>query len=244
MKKYILSLLAFGLVAVSYGQVVQARVLKVDPMNMEKLGNAIAQKTKLYNNKEGAARFFTFQILTGNQANNFYRVQWAQDISDFDKAVNKEELDYWWKTTGKLHESLANRIWAVNLDATYQPEDARTGNHRRVLYYKLKAEKEKDFWRYRTRLKAALKASGWPSRVGVMNCQSGCNGRWVQIRYHHESFAGEAKDNQDMFPVVVAKYNEMYGEEAYKDDSDRLAQSVSDSWTQHQKLRPEMSSNW
>ena len=75
MKKYILSLLAFGLVAVSYGQVVQARVLKVDPMNMEKLGKAIAQKTKLYNNKEGAARFFTFKILTGNQANNFYRVQ-------------------------------------------------------------------------------------------------------------------------------------------------------------------------
>ena len=166
------------------------------------------------------------------------------DISDFDKAVNREELDYWWKTTGKLHESLANRIWTVNSDATYQPEEARTGNHRRVLHYKLIPGKERDFWRYRTRLKAALKASGWPSRVGVMNCQSGCNGRWVQIRYHHESFAGEAKDNQEMFPVVVAKYNEMYGEEAYKDDSDRLAQSVSDNWTQHQKLRSEMSSNW
>ena len=141
-------------------------------------------------------------------------------------------------------QSLANRIWTVNSDATYQPEEARTGNHRRGLHYKLIPGKERDFWRYRTRLKAALKASGWPSRVGVMNCQSGCNGRWVQIRYHHESFAGEAKDNQEMFPVVVAKYNEMYGEEAYKDDSDRLAQSVSDSWTQHQKLRPEMSSNW
>ena len=244
LKKIIFTLLLTGIVSVSYGQVLQARVLNVDPQNMEKLGNAIAQKTKLYNDKEGSARFFTFQILTGPHTNDFYRVQWTETISDFDKSVNKEELDYWWKVTGKLHESGPNRIFAVNEEATYQPEDATPVNHRRVLFYKLKPGHENDFWNYRTRLKKALIAVNWPGRVGVMNCQSGCNGNWVSVRYHHRNYEMEAEENSAMFPKVLEKYNEMFGQDAYEDDSKRLRLSVTESITQHQKLRPEMSSSW
>ena len=90
-----------------------------------------------------------------------YVLQNEDNISEFDSSVSKEELDYWWKTTGKIHEPLANRFWTVNKNATYIPEDYKMLNHRRVLIYKLIPGKEKDFWRYRTRLAKALKESGW-----------------------------------------------------------------------------------
>lgn len=224
-------------------QVYQARVLEVDPVNMEKLIKAVAQKTKLYNNKPGAARFATFQILTGPQANNIYRVQVAETIGDLDRSISSEELDYWWKTTGKLHTPLANRIYIDNEAASLTPENAEPMNHRRVLFYKLIPGKEKHFWRYRTRLVKALAAANWPNRVQVMNCQSGCNGSWVQVRYYHKNFAGEAEDNSQ-FGKVVEAYDELYGENAYEDDSANLSASVSENITHHQRMLPEASSKW
>ena len=242
MKKVFFILALCASTAVS-AQVYQARVLDVDPMNLEKLKKAVAQKTQLYNNKPGAARFVTFQILTGPQANNLYRVQVAETIGDLDRAINPTELEYWWKTTGKLHTPLANRIFTDNEAASLMPENAEPMNHRRVLIYKLIPGKEKHFWRYRTRLVKALAAADWPNRVQVLNCQSGCNGSWVQVRYYHKNFAGEAEDN-GMFNKVVEAYDEMFGEDAYEDDSANLAASVSESMTHHQRLLPEASSDW
>jgi len=226
----------------NYGQVIQGRVLKVDPLNLNKMKTAIAEKTKIYNSKEGSARFATFQILSGPQTNNLYRIQIADNISEFDSSVSKEELDYWWKTTGKIHEPLANRFWTVNKNATYIPEDYKMLNHRRVLIYKLIPGKEKDFWRYRTRLAKALKESGWKNRVGVLSCQSGCNGAWVQVRYHHKDFASMQKENSEMFPKVVEKYEEIYGEDSYEDDYINISLSVSENISNYQKRLTKLSS--
>ena len=84
--------------------------------------------------------------------------------------------------------------------------------------YKLIPGKEKDFWRYRIRLTKALKLAGWKNRVGVLTCQSGCNGAWVQVRYHHEDFSSMQEENSKIFPKVVEKYEELYGKDSYEDD--------------------------
>ena len=44
-----------------------------------------------------------------------------------------------------------------------------------------------------------------------------------------------------MFGKVVEAYDELYGEDAYEDDSANLAASVSENITHHQRMLPEAS---
>ena len=206
---------------ISTAQFLQSRLLKVEQKNIEKFMSAVANKTKLYNSKEGQPRYITFQILTGPEAQNFIRMQYAPKVEDFDK-IDKVGNAYWQKTTGSLHQSVGNRIWNRNADASYTPDDMSRVNHRRILYYKVKPGAGKDFWRYRTRLVKALK---------------------VQVRYHHKNFAGEASNNSN-FSIVVEKYNEMYGKDSYEDDSQKLQMSVIENSTRHHQRLPELSSPW
>ena len=240
--KKILTLATFLFSFISTAQFLQSRLLKVEQKNMEKFKSAVANKTKLYNSKEGQPRYITFQILTGPEAQNFVRMQYAPKVEDFDK-IDKFGNAYWQKTTAALHQSVGNRIWYRNADASYTPEEMSRVNHRRILYYKIKPGMGKDFWRYRTRLVKALKAAEWPHRVSTLNCASGCDGNWVQVRYHHKNFTGEASDNSN-FSKVVEKYNEMYGEDSYEDDSQKLQMSVIENRTRHHQRLPELSSPW
>ncbi len=242
MKKLLLFSISLIFSNISLAQVIQARVLDIEPMNLSKMKSAVAEKTKLYNSKKGTTRFSTFEILSGPNANNLWRVQHGNEIGDFDSSVSSQELDYWWKMTGKLHTPLANRFWYLNKDATYIPEGYKRLNHRRVIIYKLIPGKEKDFWRYRTRLVNAMKEAGWKNRVGVMSCMSGCNGNWVMVRYHHKDLSSMQEENSNMFSKVVEKYNQIYGEESYEDDYTNIQLSVSENISHFQKLLPELSS--
>jgi len=242
MNKFLLLSISLIFSNISLAQVIQARVLDIEPMNLSKMKSAVAEKTKLYNSKEGSTRFSTFEILSGPNANNLWRVQHGNEIGDFDSSVSSQELDYWWKMTGKLHTPLANRFWYLNKDATYIPEGYKRLNHRRVIVYKLIPGKEKDFWRYRTRLVNAMKEARWKNRVGVMSCMSGCNGNWVMVRYHHKDLSSMQEENSNMFSKVVEKYNQIYGEESYEDDYTNIQLSVSENISHFQKLLPELSS--
>ena len=242
MKRVFLLTVSILISNISLAQVIQARVLDIEPTNLPKMKAAVAAKTKLYNSKEGSTRFSTFEILSGPNSNDLWRVQHGNEIGDFDSSVSKKELDYWWKMTGELHTPLANRFWSLNKNATYIPEGYKRLNHRRVLIYKLIPGKEKDFWRYRTRLVKALKEAGWKNRVGVMSCMSGCNGSWVMVRYHHKDLTSMQEENSKTFPKVVEKYEELYGEGSYEDDSINVQLSVSENISHYQKLLPELSS--
>ena len=242
MKKLLLLSISLIFSNISLAQVIQARVLDIEPMNLAKMKSAVAEKTKLYNSKKGTTRFSTFEILSGPNANNLWRVQHGNEIGDFDSSVSSQELDYWWKMTGKLHTPLANRFWYLNKDVTYIPEGYKRLNHRRVIIYKLIPGKEKDFWRYRTRLVNAMKEAGWKNRVGVMSCMSGCNGNWVMVRYHHKDLSSMQEENSNMFSKVVEKYNQIYGEESYEDDYTNIQLSVLENISHFQKLLPELSS--
>ena len=60
MKKLFLSSVLLLFTNLAGAQVIQARVLDIEPMNLEKMKSAVAEKTKLYNSKEGSTRFSTF----------------------------------------------------------------------------------------------------------------------------------------------------------------------------------------
>ena len=121
MKKILFGLLISITVSVN-GQFLQSRLLKVNQSNVAKFEAAVAQKTKLYNSKDGQPRYITFKILTGPYAQNY--VQYADEMSEFD-VVDKVGNDYWFKTTGKLHVSEGNRIFSRNAEASYSPKETK-----------------------------------------------------------------------------------------------------------------------
>ena len=131
MKKILFGLIVSITISVN-GQYLQSRLLKVNQSDAAKFEAAVEEKTKLYNSKEGQPRYLTFKILTGPYAQNYVRMQYADDLSEFD-AIDKVGNDYWFKTTGKLHVSEGNRIFSRNAEATYSPEGAERVNHRGIL---------------------------------------------------------------------------------------------------------------
>ena len=47
---------------------------------------------------------------------------------------------------------------------------------------------------FRNRSKKVWGETAYNQRVTVMECNSGFNGNWVMVRFHHENFAGETDD--------------------------------------------------
>ena len=55
--------------------IMQTRLLDVDAKDVQKFESAVAKKTQMYNSKDGTARWITFRILTGPNANSYVRAQ-------------------------------------------------------------------------------------------------------------------------------------------------------------------------
>lgn len=252
MKKIILLLTALITIAPSFAQdnmpqqwLMRARILQVDQSDVSAFEKAVAKKTEMYNNKEDQPRWITFRILSGPQANNYLRMQLTTDVSEFDNEDMKGNA-YWEKTVGPLHTSLGNRYWARNNWSSYVPEDPQPQTHRRIIYYNYKDSGEQDFWRFRGRVKRAMTESGYPSRVSVLVCNSGCNGNVVQVRFHHDGFTGQSSDYGEPLQNMIASYNEIYGDDSYAQDSAKMAESLEENGRsiRHHEYLPELSSNW
>ena len=252
MKKIILLLTALITIAPSFAQdnmpqqwLMRARILQVDQSDVSAFEKAVAKKTEMYNNNEDQPRWITFRILSGPQANNYLRMQLTTDVSEFDNEDMKGNA-YWEKTVGPLHTSLGNRYWARNNWSSYVPEDPQPQTHRRIIYYNYKDSGEQDFWRFRGRVKRAMTESGYPSRVSVLVCNSGCNGNVVQVRFHHDGFTGQSSDYGEPLQNMIASYNEIYGDDSYAQDSAKMAESLEENGRsiRHHEYLPELSSNW
>ena len=252
MKKIILLFTALITIAPSFAQdnmpqqlLMRARILQVDQSDVSAFEKAVAKKTEMYNNKEDQPRWITFRILSGPQANNYLRMQLTTDVSEFDNEDMKGNA-YWEKTVGPLHTSLGNRYWARNNWSSYVPEDPQPQTHRRIIYYNYKDSGEQDFWRFRGRVKRAMTESGYPSRVSVLVCNSGCNGNVVQVRFHHDGFTGQSSDYGEPLQNMIASYNEIYGDDSYAQDSAKMAESLEENGRsiRHHEYLPELSSNW
>ena len=224
MKKITITLFLILFVSSLTAQVGQSRILEVKDGQMDKFMSGVAKKTQMYNNSEDSAKFFTFQILTGPNATDFIRVRWMESIDELDNPVDAEELSYWNKVARPYYTEGAARVWQRNAAASHVPEDA-TGNLRRVIYYNYKDSGEQDFWRFRQRVKKAMTESAYPSRVSVLVCNSGCDGNVVQVRFHHDGFVGQSSDYGEPLQNMISKYNEIFGDESYAQDSAKMAES-------------------
>ena len=246
MKKITITLLLILFVSSLSAQVGQARILEVKDGQMDKFMSGVAKKTQMYNNSEDSEKFYTFQILTGPNATDFIRVRWMESMNELDNPVDADELSYWIKNARPYYTEGAARIWSRNANLSHVPEESGNTNLRRVIYYNYKDSGEQDFWRFRQRVKKAMVESGYGSAMNVLGCASGCNGNWVQVRFHHDGYAGQSADYGEPLQAMIEKYNELYGNDAYEQDSDKVDASLMPEGRRirHLMLMPEMSSSW
>ena len=246
MKKITITLLLILFVSSLSAQVGQARILEVKDGQMDKFMSGVAKKTQMYNNSEDSEKFYTFQILTGPNATDFIRVRWMESMNELDNPVDADELSYWNKNARPYYTEGAARIWSRNANLSHVPEESGNTNLRRVIYYNYKDSGEQDFWRFRQRVKKAMVESGYKSAMNVLGCASGCNGNWVQVRFHHDGYAGQSADYGEPLQAMIEKYNELYGNDAYEQDSDKVDASLMPEGRRirHLMLMPEMSSSW
>ena len=209
MKKITITFLLILFVSSLSAQVGQARILEVKDGHMDKFMSGVAKKTQMYNNSEDSEKFYTFQILTGPNATDFIRVRWMESINELDNPVDADELAYWNKNARPHYTEGAARIWSRNANLSHVPEESGNTNLRRVIYYNYKDSGEQDFWRFRQRVKKAMVESGYGSAMNVLGCASGCNGNWVQVRFHHDGYAGQSADYGEPLQAMIEKYNEL-----------------------------------
>lgn len=246
MKKITITFLLILFVSSLSAQVGQARILEVKDGHMDKFMSGVAKKTQMYNNSEDSEKFYTFQILTGPNATDFIRVRWMESMNELDNPVDADELAYWNKNARPHYTEGAARIWSRNANLSHVPEESGNTNLRRVIYYNYKDSGEQDFWRFRQRVKKAMVESGYGSAMNVLGCASGCNGNWVQVRFHHDGYAGQSADYGEPLQAMIEKYNELYGNDAYEQDSDKVDATLMPEGRRirHLMLMPEMSSSW
>tara|TARA_B100000795_G_scaffold268843_1_gene256673 strand:- start:7044 stop:7790 length:747 start_codon:yes stop_codon:yes gene_type:complete len=243
MKKIIFTLFFVFAITTINTQVIQSRLLKVDQVNMKEFVDGVSKKTKIYNSKKGQSRYMTFRVLTGDNAQNFVRMQVADSIQEFDN-VYTEGNNYWRSKVGSIHQSIGNTIWSMSKKMSYYIENKERVNHRRILFYNFNDSGAKDFWRFRERIKKAMVESKYGQNMNVLYCNSGCNGNVVQVRFHHKNFAGQSNDYGIPLKKMIEKYDELYGEDAYEQDSQKVDESLMPNGrtVRHQVLVPELSS--
>jgi hypothetical protein len=244
MKKIILLIAIFISSSIS-AQVGQARILKVNDGQMDNFVSSVSKKTKMFNDSEGSDKYFTFRILTGPNTNDFIRVRWMESIGDLDNYnPDSREQKYWQKNVTPYYTEGTARVWTRNNNLSYVPENP-TGNLRRVIYYNYKDSGEQDFWRFRQRVRKAIEASGYGSAMNVLWCSSGCSGNWVQVRFHHDGYAGQSSDYGEPLQNMIQKYNEMYGGGSYEQDVESVNASLMPNGRRivHMRLLREATSN-
>lgn len=225
-------------------QVAMSRYLTVKEGKMAKFKELAAQKTKKFNSKKGQPAYYTFEVLSGPNTQKLWRVQVAETIDDFD-TVDTAGNDYWQQTVGKMHSSQNVQYWAFNENASHRPETTDNNMLSRMLFYTISNTGTSDFWRFRTRVARAMKASNSNLTMNVWSCGSGCNGNVVLVSFGHKNFADQRMDNEKDFPLLVEQYNKMFGKDAYEADLEGLNESLENLWGRraiHMKFLPDLSS--
>ena len=238
-------LLIIAMVSFSYAssQVVVTRVLDVKEGQMEKMMEGVAKKTKMYNSKQGKPLWYTFQILSGDNAQNLWRVQYAESIEELDNEDTQGNA-FWQKTVGDLHTSGAVRRWGKATGGSYEPESNELKPLVRALFYNFDPTLADDFWKFRGRLANAHKEANTSTNMTTWWCASGCNGSNAVVFYNYKNYADQSAGNVEI-EKAVEKYNELYGNDSYEQDLGKMEASL---MPNGQRLRdlmflPELSSS-
>ena len=247
MKKILFFILTFTF-TFSFSQI-STRTIEVKAGQMGKFIEMAGKKTKKFNNEEGAARFWTYEILTGPDAGKIWRMQAASPEMRDNWDNDSEEVKYWQKNVSPyIANGSVNGNYMWNYAGPYSHNvDSENQNHVMMLVYNYKDSGEEDFWRFRERVVAARKAMD-PAPKGSMHsvvCSSGCNGNIALILFEYESWEDQQKYNQENLPKMVEKYNELYGNDAYEQDGNKVDKALTENGRGRIHLRfiPEASSD-
>ena len=247
MKKNLFFILIFTF-TFSFSQI-QTRTIEVKPGQMGKFIEMAGKKTKKFNNQEGTARFWTYEILTGSDAGKIWRMQAASAEMRDNWSNDSEEVAYWQKNVAPyIANGSVNGNYMWNYAGPYSHNvDSENQNHVMMLIYNYKDSGEDDFWRFRERIVAARKSMD-PAPKGSMHsvvCSSGCNGNVALILFEYESWEDQQKYNQENLPKMIEKYNELYGNDAYEQDGNKVDKALTENGRGRVHLRfiPEASSD-
>ena len=247
MKKNLFFILIFTF-TFSFSQI-QTRTIEVKPGQMGKFIEMAGKKTKKFNNQEGTARFWTYEILTGSDAGKIWRMQAASAEMRDNWSNDSEEVAYWQKNVAPyIANGSVNGNYMWNYAGPYSHNvDSENQNHVMMLIYNYKDSGEDDFWRFRERIVAARNSMD-PAPKGSMHsvvCSSGCNGNVALILFEYESWEDQQKYNQENLPKMIEKYNELYGNDAYEQDGNKVDKALTENGRGRVHLRfiPEASSD-
>ena len=224
----ILLTLTFGLAS---SQIYTSRTIEVHDGQMNDFIEMAGKKTKMFNNNGEGPAYATFEILSGSNSGQIFRVQIASPEQMDGELATQDELQYWEKNVVPLikdNDSSRTIMWVRNAETSFVPEIAMDNDLRQVLFYNYKTSHEQDFWRFRQRQAKAWAAMENPSdsAMNVMVCQSGCNGNVVAIFFSYENYQGQNEVESEGLAKMVEKYNELFGEESYEQDSSKVNESL------------------
>ena len=232
----------------SYGQL-STRTIEVNQGQMDKFIEMAGKKTKKYNNQDGSARFFTYEILTGSNAGMIWRMRAASPEYMDNWDTSSEESQYWQKNVRPyISNENVNGMYMWNYVGPMSHNvDSEGQNLTMALIYEFKDSGEEDFWRFRERVVAARSAMETQPKGSMHSvyCSSGCNGNVAMILFEYESFSDQQSYNQEMLPQMIEKYNELYGNDAYEQDGNKVDESLVENGRGRLYLRfiPEASSD-
>jgi len=224
MKKILFLIITIFSFSYTNSQVAVTRVLDVKEGQMEKMMEGVAKKTKMFNSKPGDAMWYTFQIMSGPNAQNLWRVQIAENIAELDN-VDTAGNEYWQKTVGDLHTSGAVRRWGKANGASYEADSNEYRPLYRALFYNFKPTLADDFWKFRGRLANAHKEANTNINMTSWWCSSGCDGSNAVVFYSYKNYADQASGNEDI-QKAIEKYNELYGNDSYEQDLNKMEESL------------------
>ena len=245
MKNIYLFVLTLLFMTSANSQVIRYTLMDVESEDREKFETALANKTKIFNSKEGQQEVYTFSITSGKDVYKYGRVVVNESFGDFgnNQRNTSEGVKYFRKNVGPYVNNLGAYYMRVEENASYTPNNGEFQNDvnfRRVILYEYKDSHREDFWRFRYRAKKAMEKMGG-KRMGVLSCFSGCTGNKVMIRFHFKN----PKEDEDFFnniSKVRDSYDSLFGEGSFREDIDRMWNSLESKRVWHEVRRNNLSS--
>ena len=197
-----------------------------------KFEQAIAEKTKLYNNTQEMS-VFTAKITSGADAENglYERIMPRKSI-DWFLIDNSAENKFWMDNVEKyIQKGEGPYIWARVKELSLNFEKPEAQRYMRSLTRVMKNGNQDHFWRYLERYKQVLAKVRPEIRWAVFYLDSGGNANTVRIitTYNDIRLPQGASDGEN----IQEAYNEIYGDGSWKNDFQLYNESLLE-WSREQ----------
>ena len=204
---------------------------------------AAAKKTAMFNNTPGTA-IWTYRIITGPDAGNYFRVQGNQSAADYD-LDRSAEGKYWADNVAKYVAKNKGQVrWQRLNNGSYDPnpEDNTPSKYVSRTFYNVKPDKVMHFRRMMSRMSKVAEKRGWDGRDLYRLVSGGNRNLFVQTA-GFDTYKRAETDGEEPETTAREDYNEMFGWGSWEEDWKNFDASL-EYWgeqTDLMQLVPEMS---